>query len=116
MRTRSGVSLIEVIVATVLLAVGITGCIGTLIASARLREEARAQETLAAVLLDRLVWVERVACDSATVSGGENGPNGTRVEWTLGALDGARPVELSATVERAGRPRSSSLTTRVPCP
>jgi len=116
MRTRSGVSLIEVIVATVLLAVGIIGCIGSLIASARLREEARTQETLAAALLDRLVWVERVACDSTTVSGGAHGPDGTRVDWTLGALDGARPVEISATVVRAGRPRSSALTTRVPCP
>jgi type II secretory pathway pseudopilin PulG len=49
---RRGTSLVEVLVATVLLAVGIAGTLGSLAAAARLRTAARAQERVGAVAVE----------------------------------------------------------------
>ena len=49
---RRGSSLIEVLVATVLLAVGVAGTLAALAASARLRTAARAEERVAATALE----------------------------------------------------------------
>jgi Tfp pilus assembly protein PilV len=49
---RQGTSLVEVLVATVLLAVGIASTLGALAAAARLRAAARAQERVASVALE----------------------------------------------------------------
>jgi prepilin-type N-terminal cleavage/methylation domain-containing protein len=62
MRMRRGVSLLEVVVATVLLAVGVTGTLASLAAAERLRRSARGHEALAAAALDRLAWFRAAAC------------------------------------------------------
>jgi Tfp pilus assembly protein PilV len=49
---RRGSSLVEVLVATVLLAVGVAGTLSALAAAARLRTAARAQERVAATALE----------------------------------------------------------------
>jgi len=49
---RRGTSLVEVLVATVLLAVGVAGTLAALAASARLRTAARAEERVAATALE----------------------------------------------------------------
>lgn len=62
MHVRRGVSLLEVVVATVLLTVGIAGALSSLAAAERLRRSARGREALAAAALDRLAWFRAAAC------------------------------------------------------
>ena len=68
MQSRAGVSLVEVLVAAVLLAVGIGGTLSSLAATSRLRESARDRERLAAEALDRLAWFEARACAQSDTS------------------------------------------------
>jgi hypothetical protein len=56
MTRRAGTSFVEVLVAAVLLAIGIVGCLSTLAAAARLRHGASIREDLAARAHDRLDW------------------------------------------------------------
>lgn len=60
--SRRGVTLIEVLVATVLLAIGIGGSLGALATALRFRTDAAARERLAATAHDRLSWFEAVGC------------------------------------------------------
>ena len=62
MRTRSGVSLAEVLVATVLLAVGIGGALSALAAAARLRAQASRSEAVAEAADARVQWFASQGC------------------------------------------------------
>jgi len=64
MRNRSGVSLVEVIVASVLLSVGVAGCVAALLGSARLRARAAATEAVADAVERRLSWLETAGCSA----------------------------------------------------
>lgn len=116
MRSRSGVSLIEVLVAAVLLAVGICGTLAALAATARLRQLARDREALAAAALDRLAWFEARACahadtaERATLSASDS----VTVQWRVTDSLGRRAMRFEAT--SAGRaPQRLTLTTSWRC-
>jgi Tfp pilus assembly protein PilV len=66
---RSGTTLVEVLVASVLLAVGISGCLSTLAVAARFRERAAAREELAAAAQHRIGWFLSRGCAHADTSG-----------------------------------------------
>lgn len=95
-----GVSLIEVLVATVILAIGIAGAQAALLGAARYRAAADAREALAAVAVERMVWIERRGCTVGDTSGTSDGARGARLRWTLRAesvtvrvlLDGRVPI------------------------
>jgi hypothetical protein len=59
---RSGVSLVEVLVSTVLLAVGVAGCLAAMQVAAHLRLEAAARESVALSAAGRLAWFEARGC------------------------------------------------------
>jgi len=81
--TRKGTSLVEVLVASVLLAVGVSGCLSSLAVSARFRERARAREELAAAAHDRLGWFVARGC-AVTDSSSESEATSTLTsEWTV---------------------------------
>jgi hypothetical protein len=65
MSRRTGVSLVEVLVATVLLAIGVAGCVAALQAASRLRLDAVMRENAAATVERRLTWFESRACAGA---------------------------------------------------
>ncbi len=65
MDARPGVSLAEVMVATVLLAVGVTGCVAALLGAARLRLESSAREDVVDAVDRRLSWFESDGCGDA---------------------------------------------------
>ncbi len=62
--TRRGVSLPEVLVASVLLAVGVAGCLSALATALRLRTAAWEREALAATAQDRLTWFAARGCSA----------------------------------------------------
>ena len=96
MHPRSGVSLVEVLVATVLLAVGIGGTLSSLAATARLREWARARERLASEALDRLAWFEARSCAQADTSERLTTADGFTVDWVVRDSASRRLLRFSA--------------------
>jgi prepilin-type N-terminal cleavage/methylation domain-containing protein len=80
MTSRRGVTLIEVLVATVLLAIGIAGTLNALVASARVRRSADAREAVVGLLLDRLAWFEANACRTLDTAGVTRLADGPRSE------------------------------------
>jgi Tfp pilus assembly protein PilV len=102
MHPRSGVSLIEVLVATVLLAVGIGGTLSALAASSRLREWARDRERLAAEALDRLAWFEARACAQRDTAEQATSAERVTANWAVRDSAGRRLLRFGAVT--AGRP------------
>lgn len=100
MPQRSGVSLIEVLVATVLLAVGISGTVASLAATARMRVRARDRESLAAAALDRLEWFEGRACAQTDTAESATLQDSVRVDWQVTDSSGQRTFRFDA--ERVG--------------
>ena len=95
MRSRRGVSLIEVIVAALLLGVGVAGTLGAIAAAARLRQRAAVRELVASAALDRLHWFERRACATPDTAGTEL-LRGVDVAWELRDSLGLRSLRLFA--------------------
>ena len=114
MHPRSGVSLIEVLVATVLLAVGIGGTLSSLAASSRLRDWARDRERLASEALDRLAWFEARACAQRDTADRATSPERVTVDWAVRDSAGRRLLTFGAVT--AGRPpQRLSLHSSWPC-
>jgi prepilin-type N-terminal cleavage/methylation domain-containing protein len=113
---RRGVSLIEVLVASVLLAIGIAGTMQALLASARLRLEADRREAMVALLLDRLAWFEAEACAGGDTTGATQLADGPEAQWRVEAVGATRVLTLEGARAR-GRtvPRAHIVTSR-PCP
>lgn len=88
MTNRSGVSLAEVLVAAVLLAIGVGGALGALLAAAQLRTRASAREAVAATVEARVAWFGAAACGVAADS--------------VVRVDGRWAVEETWRVTRAG--------------
>ncbi len=114
MSVRGGVSLIEVLVSMVLLAIGIAGTLSALTASSRLRERARMHEELAAEAMDRLAWFESRACAQLDTAESHTTARGVRVEWHVRDSLGRR--QLSFDANTLGRtPERLSLRTSWQC-
>jgi hypothetical protein len=111
------VSLVEVLVAAVLLMVGVGGSLHALAASARLRALADAREALTAEMLDRLAWFEARACAGADTAGVGALPalpaEAPRLRWRVEAVGTVRVLTLDAR-RGAGAPRVHVVTSR-PC-
>lgn len=114
MRLRPGVTLIEVLVASVLLGVGIAGTMNALAASARLRVDADAREALAGLMMDRLAWFEARACAGADSSGSTRLPDGPRTQWRVVTVGSTRRLELIG-YRRASVTRPVRVATSLPC-
>lgn len=109
MAARLGVTLIEVLVASVLLALGIAGTLNAMVASARLRVQADAREAVVGLMLDRLAWFEAHACAAADTSGLVRLMDGPEASWQLHAAGSTRILELNG----ARSSTTSSARTRV---
>lgn len=119
MRPRRGVSLVETLVAAVLLMLGIGGSLHALAASTRLRSAADAREALSGLLLDRLAWFETGACASGDTSGVsaaafESAASAApTLRWTVQAVGTVRILTLEGALHgRATTPRTRILTSR----
>lgn len=110
MSLRGGVSLIEVLVAMVLLAIGIAGTMSALAAASQLRERARLQEELAAEALDRLAWFESRACAQLDTAEQVTTARGVRLDWRVRDSLGRRQLDFDASAVGRASPRLSLRT------
>lgn len=85
---RRGVSLPEVLVAAVLLAVGVAGCLSALATSLRLRTAAWERESLAAAAHDRLSWFAARGCSVGDTSFGPPPSLRFREHWRVAPESG----------------------------
>ncbi|MBK7907427.1 MAG: prepilin-type N-terminal cleavage/methylation domain-containing protein [Gemmatimonadetes bacterium] len=112
MRSRRGVSLVEVLVASALLAVGVSGALSALVTAARLRQRASVREAVTRRVEARLAWftlqgcasVDTVVVDASaaieerwrvTRSGAV-----ARLDGRARSVDGGRPVRVALVHER----------------
>ena len=108
MRTRSGVSLAEVRVAPVLLAVGIGGALSALAAAARLRAQASRSEAVAEAADARVQWFASQGClapDTVLRS-----LEGAPVEEVWRVARDSAGVQLDGTARRGAGTRTVRLT------
>lgn len=115
MLNRRGVSLVEVLVASVLLAIGISGTLHAMLASLRLRVDADAREAVVAVMLDRLAWFEAEACARGDTSGVTLLGGGLEASWRLRAVGSTRILELDAARLRHTPAPRGRVITSLPC-
>ncbi len=115
MRPRPGVTLVEVLVASVLLAIGIGGTLGALVAAARLRDGAGRRELVASVVEARLVWFAISACASTdtVLSGAADGVEET---WRITRAGPLARLEGRARSSLPGRPVRLALAHERQCP
>ena len=111
MSKRRGVSLVETLVAAVLLMIGIAGTLHALGASARLRHDAEARDVLTGLLLDRLAWFEARACAGGDTSGVTRNATGPQLHWRVEVVGATRRLRLHAA--RSAAPSGLGSRTRV---
>lgn len=112
---RRGVTLIEVLVASVLLAIGIAGTLNAMVASARLRLNADAREALVGLMLDHLAWFEAKACASSDTAGLTRLADGVETRWRVQAVGSIRVLELSGSVRAGASAPRTHILTSMPC-
>ena len=102
--SRAGVSLTEVLVAAVLLAVGIGGTMGALASALRMRNGATTRERVAAAAQDRLTWFERVGCavNDSTITEADSTGSGVAESWRVEPTPGGVVLRGAARGTRAG--------------
>ena len=118
---RSGFSLLEVLIALVVLTIGVLGYAGTLAPMARLGGEGRFHTRSAMILTSRLDLLRQdiaagVAGCSAAVSGLTRHPDGIRESWTVTPEERVARIQVETAMYRWGRFRADSVETMVPCP
>lgn len=119
MRIRRGVTLVEVLVSAVLLAIGIGGCLSALVGAARLRAGAAQREALADAAEARLSWFEARGCAGAA-SGIREAASGSlggrlREEWRVEPSAGGAALFLRLRLESRGGAIGDTLSALLPC-
>lgn len=112
---RAGVSLIEVLVATVILGIGIAGAQSAMLAAARYRAAADAREALAALMVEQMLWFERRGCAGADSSDVLEGARGARVAWGLRRDSAGVQVWLEGRVRIGSREHRLQVAEGLPC-
>lgn len=116
MTQREGISLVEVLVAAVLLAIGVAGALSALTTAMRLRLAAEAQEAAVERVDQRLGWFARGACPAhdTTVRIGDS--SGERERWRVRADSGGATLSGLAEVPTFGGRRRFAMEARRSCP
>jgi len=118
----SGFTLVEVLVAIVILAVGVIALAGSTAMVTRMigrgkvetRVAQRASQRLEALRLSAASTTPR--CTAGTfVSGGPVTSNGLTESWTVPAAGKVRSVQVTVTYRTARGPRTATLQTRIEC-
>lgn len=113
MQWRRGVSLVEVMVALVLLGLGVSGTLASVAAAGRLRDAARSREAMAALAADRLDWFVARACAGLDSMGADTAGRAVSV-WRV--VDSASVRGLRVELRDAlGRVPGLQLRSGYPC-
>jgi prepilin-type N-terminal cleavage/methylation domain-containing protein len=111
---RSGLTLVEMMVAVVVLAVGLLGLASTSAVVTRQVGGGARQSMAAGVIQSRLEWIRSMPCDA--IEDDEAETRGVGERWTRGDLaNGILSVELTATFSVAGHERVRVYTVPVYC-
>lgn len=120
--SRSGFSLVEVLVAVIILGVGVTALVGSSAMVTRMIGRGKV-ETQAAQVASRRIETLRVAanstsprCTAASFAGG--GPvtaNRITESWVVPAAGRVRSIQVTVTYRTAQGPRTATLQTRIEC-
>lgn len=115
MRERAGVSLVEVLVASVLLAIGVGGALGALVAAARMRDRAGRREAVVRAVDARLGWFALNACapTDTVIAAVVDGVDET---WRITRAGATSRLEGRALAVAPGRPVRLSLVHERSCP
>jgi type II secretion system protein I len=112
--TRAGFTLLEVLVALVLIAVGMLALVGNTAVLARQTTEIRARSAAVRAAANRLQRLGIVAC--APASGSQAGAYGIRERWAVDVRpDGVRELRDSVTYTTPAGERNVVLRTKLPC-
>jgi prepilin-type N-terminal cleavage/methylation domain-containing protein len=121
-RSASGFTLVEVLVAIVVLGIGIVALVGSSAMVTRMIGRGKV-ETLAAQAASRRVEILRLAANSTTprctaagfANGGPVTANGVTESWTVPGAGKVRSVQVNVTYRTVQGTRTSSLLTRIEC-
>ncbi|MFN0098723.1 MAG: prepilin-type N-terminal cleavage/methylation domain-containing protein [Gemmatimonadaceae bacterium] len=116
MTRRAGISLVEVLVAAVLLAVGIAGTLSALTTAMRLRLAAEAQEAATERADQRLGWFARGGCPARDTTVRIDDSSGVRERWRVRADSVGATLSGLAEVPTFGGRRRFALEARRSCP
>lgn len=116
-RDTAGVTIVECLVALVLLSIGVLSAAGTVGASARLLrtgdEETAAARRVLSIVDSLRAAVARGGGTCASLSSGSAQDRGIEVNWATGAAASGAAVEL--TVAYPGRAHRDTVATRIGC-
>lgn len=116
MTQRAGISLVEVLVAAVLLAIGVAGTLSALTTAMRLRLGAEAQEAAVERADARLQWFVRGPCPAHDTAVQVDEGDGERERWRVRADSGGATLVGIAEVATFGGRRRFALEARRACP
>jgi len=113
-RPRRGTSLVEILIAAVMLTVAVLGLLG---ASSSVTEQmgaGRRQMVAASIAQRRLDSLQSLPCTVLSAAGSGTGTtNGIAEQWTVSGSGATRTIVLSLTVPRVNR--AYQYSTVVPC-
>lgn len=113
-RRRRGVSLVEILIAAVMLMVAVMGLLGASGSISKEMGAGRRQMVAASIAQRRLDSLQSLPCSVLSAAGGGRGTfNGIREEWTVTGTGATRLVTLDLSVPRVSR--AYRYTTLVPC-
>ena len=113
-RSRAGFTLVEVIVAIILIEVGLFALVGGSAVLMRQANQLRGRVAALHAAVDRLQLLSAGPCTVATGTAGATGV--MREDWALAMVgSGVREVRDSVTVRLPGGVAAVVLRTRVPC-
>ena len=116
MTHRVGISLIEVLVAAVLLAIGVAGTLSALTTAMRLRIGAEAHESAVERADARLGWFARGSCPAQDTAVQLDDSSGVRERWRVGADSTGARLTGYAEVPTFGGRRRFAVEARRACP
>jgi type IV pilus assembly protein PilV len=121
-RAHSGFSLVEVLVAVMILGVGVTALIGSSAMTSRMIGRGKADTQVAQIASRRLEALRAAAystsprCTAANfVSGGPLTTGGVTESWVVPPTGKVRSIQVNVTYRTVRGPRTASLQTRIEC-
>jgi prepilin-type N-terminal cleavage/methylation domain-containing protein len=121
-RSTSGFSLVEVLVAIVILGVGIIALVGSSAMVTRMIGRGKVETRAAQAASRRLETLRLVAYSTtprctagAFANGGPVTTNGVTESWTVAAVGAVRIVQVTVTYRTVRGPRTAAFQTRIEC-
>ncbi len=115
LRPRTGLTLVEMMVAVMIMCVGLLAMVGTSAYVVRQIGGSRAQSNAATVIQARLEWMRSVPCASITNTS-NTVTRGVKESWTRGAtVNNVLAVSYTAKYAAYGTQKRKDFTVMVPC-